>query len=286
VGIGRSPVARWPLTVTVSGAREAFSPSALVVGADRRFYVNGCAADGKTCNIILAVTTNGNITQYTTKSRDAPDGGLALGPDGNVGFTESLHIAKITPLGAVTEFAYRDHRGPSAAGDTVASGADGNVWFTRATLTPFPKAGIIKLTVSTGKMTLYPDDDYEQALWLTPVAGQLYFGMLDGNSSSEFYYIHSIAANGKFGQVLNDQEIVPGRNFISPGDGNLWWIPYQRAGQRLSLTRLSTTNGTFTHVQTRFPSGDHGPIALGPGRYLWSTIRHYFIRYGPLPTGL
>ena len=63
----------------------------------------------------------------------APNG-IALGPDGNLWFTDSatilvtLAIGRITPGGAITEFSTGLHPGSLPSG--IAAGADGNPWFT------------------------------------------------------------------------------------------------------------------------------------------------------------
>lgn len=55
--------------------------------------------------------------------------GIALGPDGNMWFTEfgASKIGRITPAGAVTEFPLA----PGAMPYDIAAGHDGNLWFTQ-----------------------------------------------------------------------------------------------------------------------------------------------------------
>jgi virginiamycin B lyase len=65
------------------------------------------------------------ITEFTTSGLVGP---VCAGPDGNVWFGElDDRIARITPAGAITEFAI-----PAAGGvpSGCTSGPDGKVWFT------------------------------------------------------------------------------------------------------------------------------------------------------------
>jgi virginiamycin B lyase len=53
-------------------------------------------------------------------------GGTTAGPDGNLWFTESTHIGRLTPQGAFSEFARPDSESNPGA---IVAGADGNLWF-------------------------------------------------------------------------------------------------------------------------------------------------------------
>src|SRR4029077_12133080 len=89
----------------VFGGTNNFFPGSIAVGGDGKFYMSGVSPAG----VIGVATTTGSFSVKNLPSGDQGyDGGLALGPDGNVWFTEVKHIGKITPSGTVTEFAYAD----------------------------------------------------------------------------------------------------------------------------------------------------------------------------------
>lgn len=78
-----------------------------------------------------------SITEFSV-----PNGGpagIALGPDGNIWFTEydASKIARITPSGTITEFSLSASSGPA----DIASGPDGNLWFTESVEAPMETSG-------------------------------------------------------------------------------------------------------------------------------------------------
>jgi virginiamycin B lyase len=112
----------------------------LAVGADNKLYVEAGS-------FIAQVTTSGTIRYFSTVTDAANLGGISKGPDGNVWFLEKTHVAKITPIGTVTEYPF-----PSAvqtASDGIAAGPDGNVWFGEG------NAIIAKIVPATGAITEY-----------------------------------------------------------------------------------------------------------------------------------
>ena len=68
------------------------------------------------------------VESYDVPTASAGLTDIVTGPDGNLWFTEQWanKIGRITPAGAVTEFALPDGTGPH----DIAAGTDGNVWFT------------------------------------------------------------------------------------------------------------------------------------------------------------
>ena len=71
---------------------------------------------------------------------------IALGPDGNMWFTELTGIARITPAGVVTEFPLGADADTSSK---IAAGPDGNLWFTQ-----FNKHRVGRITPG-GTVTLF-----------------------------------------------------------------------------------------------------------------------------------
>ena len=95
--------------MSMTGSFKEFNISAsmpgngvsMAVGADKKLYIT----DELTS--ITRVTTSGIATTIPIPSGDNTSiDGIALGPDGNVWFTEFAHIGKVTPSGVITEFPY------------------------------------------------------------------------------------------------------------------------------------------------------------------------------------
>jgi virginiamycin B lyase len=117
----------------------------MTVGADKNFYILDESPN------VVRVTEKGKASVFQIPSGDTTSiDGLALGPDGNVWFAEFDHIAKITPAGKITEFAYPSGYSSNNYGG-VTAGSDGNVWFAQST-----GNAIGRIAPSTGKITMFP----------------------------------------------------------------------------------------------------------------------------------
>jgi virginiamycin B lyase len=138
--------------ISTSGSIKEFQLSGIItgnavsmtVGADNDFYILDESSN------IVRVTANGKGQAFPIPSGDGTSiDGLALGPDGNVWFAEFNHIAKITPSGKITEFAYPSGYSTNQYGG-VTSGSDGNVWFAESS-----NNAIGRVVPSTGKITMF-----------------------------------------------------------------------------------------------------------------------------------
>ncbi len=67
--------------------------------------------------------------EYPTPTAGSGPGDIAVGPDGNMWFTETNagKIGRITPSGAITEFALPDTK---SRPEGIVTGPEGNLWFT------------------------------------------------------------------------------------------------------------------------------------------------------------
>lgn len=112
------------------------------------------------------VTATGQFTLYPLPDKGhqpVPDANghssITVGPDGNIWFTENAgnRVGKITPSGAITEYALSGLASPSV----IVRGPDGNLWFTETTsnkiarITPAGSitefsAGITPIGLATG----------------------------------------------------------------------------------------------------------------------------------------
>ena len=99
------------------------------------------------------VSTSGVLTNYIITSTYPKD--ITAGSDGNLWFTASDAIGRITPSGTVTMFTGPDINGPFA----IASGPDGALWFTNYSY-PIDAwaanyAGSVGRITTSGTVTLY-----------------------------------------------------------------------------------------------------------------------------------
>ena len=139
--------------VEESGKIKAFSLTdvlkgnavSMAVGADHKFYILDESSN------VVRVTSKGHAQSFPIPSGDSTSiDGLALGPDGNIWFTEFNHIGKITPAGKITEFSYPSGSQPNQYGG-VSAGSDGNVWFAQSS-----GNAIGRIIPSTGKIKMFP----------------------------------------------------------------------------------------------------------------------------------
>lgn len=90
---------------------------------------------------------------------------IAAGPDGNMWFTESLGIGRVTPAGVITEFSAAISA-DSGLFEGIAAGPDGNLWFTERVASSSrrwpsphhsaPATGARLLRTSGGRATFAP----------------------------------------------------------------------------------------------------------------------------------
>jgi virginiamycin B lyase len=134
-------------------------PGAITTGPDGNLWVTG-PDDSQ----IFRVTTSDVATAFAV-----PGGvgrGITSGADGNIWFTGTTFIGRITPKGAITEFALPTKDSNPGA---ITAGPDGNLYFAGSS----PGAGIGRITTNgviteiavpaSGGITSGPDGN----LWLT-----------------------------------------------------------------------------------------------------------------------
>jgi virginiamycin B lyase len=145
--------------------------------------------------------------------------GIAVGPDGNIWFTESSsdQIGRMTPAGVITEFQVPTPVPPDSSGtpgigpNEIAAGPDGNLWFTE---TSSNKIGRISLSGKISEYALPAGSSNPYAI-TTGSDGNLWFTE-SGNQ------IGSISPSGK----ISEYALPKGRSAegITAGpDGNLWF---------------------------------------------------------------
>ena len=180
---------------------------------------------------------------------------IALGPDGNLWFTELTgpNIGRITTAGTITEFPVPSNSSFLQTGGMVA-GPDGNMWFTDTgnnSIGQITMAGVITEfaipTANTGTrfITLGPDGN----LWFT-----------ENNTDK----VGRITTSG----TITEYSISTGSGvqFITSGpDGNLWFTE-----QSIDKVGRITPTGTFTEFAMASGSQPWGIVA-GPDGNMWIT---------------
>jgi streptogramin lyase len=176
---------------------------------DSRRYVLGEGRVGR-------ITTGGDTVEFPVPGGRQP-GVIAVGPDGNLWFTEErgVRIGRITPGGSLTEFPLRPGHQPAS----IATGPDGNLWFTEK------DADRIGRITPSGAITEFP---------LSGPSGrpdQIVLGP-DGNLWFTFEAANKVGRITPLGEV--DQFPVPtstGTEAIMAGpDGNIWFTSQDRLG--------------------------------------------------------
>src|SRR5262249_22884463 len=71
------------------------------------------------------------IVEYPLPKNRSLPWAIAVGPDGNIWFTEAVgnRIGRITPAGVITEFPIPTG---SSVSEDITAGPDGNLWFTES----------------------------------------------------------------------------------------------------------------------------------------------------------
>jgi len=218
----------------------------------------------------------GIFHEYTLPPSQFVPRNITMGPDGNLWFTEGGRIARITPLGKISEFKLS---APTSA-QSIATGPDGNLWFTdqskigRMTLTgkvsefslpihQFPAgSNPIKAPAGSGPnqalaITAGPDGN----LWFTEIGP-------DEVGSS----IGRITTSGKITEFPLPSTHIFLSSITAGPDGNLWFTGIG-TNNGLSMIGMITPQGKireFTFLHSIF-----GSITRGPDGNLWFTAFQY-----------
>jgi streptogramin lyase/uncharacterized protein YkwD len=196
-----------------------------------------------------------NFSEFSIATANSAPSGITVGPDGNLWFTEygGNKVAKITPAGAITEFAVNGN--PFG----ITAGPDGNLWFTE---TSGNKIGRITPDGSTVKefpiptstsypfgITVGPDGN----LWFTEYGGNK-IGRITPDGSTVMEFPTPTNNSGPFGITVGP-------------DGNLWFAEYD--GNKIG--RITPDGSTVMEfpipTNNSFPQG----ITAGPDGFLWFT---------------
>ncbi len=222
-----------------------------------------------------ALTSTGTITEFTIPTPLSYPLGIAAGPDGNLWFTETQKIGRITPAGVITEFPLPVlwlGSGPNK----ITAGPDGNLWFTETA-----GSGIGKITTSgviseyglpdgsanpTG-ITIGPDGYIWFAESPCPGGCNATFGSLTGEA------IGRITLSGAVSEFTTTPDPSIFNSYVlgitSGADGNLWFTE----GGNSAIGRITPAG-----VVTDFPVPDQGNqghvvgVTQGPDGNVWFVV--------------
>ena len=251
----------------------------ITVGSDGKFYMTGTNYNYTTSRYVIGVAAvAGSLVVHDIPSADyGGSGGLTLGPDHNVWFTEQKHVAKITPTGTITEYSYPSGATSNSYGSTT-TGPDGNVWFTE-----YNNQIVAKVVPATGTITEYS----VASLGCNPTSivsapdGNLYFSCSN--------YLGQITTSGVSARFYDPFGIsyFPEGLKIGP-DSNIWFAD----GNGAYIGEFNPTNISFTEYVPPYTGGTVYDLALGPDGNFWSPesdnkINVYLLKVlGVSPTSL
>ena len=227
----------------------------MTVGADKDFYI------GDESSSIIRLTVKGTVKAFPIPSGDATSfDGMALGSDGNVWFAEFSHIAKITPSGKITEFAYPPGYSTNQYGG-VTTGSDGNVWFAESS-----NNAIGRVVPSTGKITMFPIPvssctpaavalGNDKNVWFVCLSSEPLLGNITPKGK-----VATFAIGGAFSSNETEQFCARGP------DGEPWCA----SGNDGTVFRINTTSHTVTTFTPPLGSGARpDAVAAGSDGNLW-----------------
>ena len=246
----------------IAGATSSnYTPVAADVGKTLVAKVTASGpAGGAPAEAASAVTAKvqgiGQTSEFLLPAGSEPTG-IALGPDGNLWFSEygTSKIGKITTLGTVTEYSLPSGSKPS----DITPGPDGKLWFIESGTT---KIG--KITTS-GTVTEYP-----------LASGAKINGIAAGPDGKIWFTNCASSSNQSIGKITTSGAVteypLSGSSCVSriaPGpDGNLWFTQ----GVAESRVGKITTSGAIT-LYSLPASSNPGAITEGPDEKMWFTIR-------------
>ncbi len=192
------------------------------------------------------------LAEFSIPTPNAAPGGIALGSDGNMWFTERAadQIGRVTPDGVVSEFPLGGgSHGPTA----IAAGPDGALWFTQSA------SGAIGRITTDGEVTEFHVGSASTDIVLGP-DGNLWFS----EDSSAIGRITPAGAVTHF-PVPALGELV-GHTGITVGpDGNIWFSAPTYVG------RLGLDGGLLSTFPIANKYFFPGGIASGPDGAVWLT---------------
>ncbi len=231
-----------------------------------------------------------DIVEFSLPGTAAKPAGLALGPDGNIWFTDSanLKVGRMTPTGSVVEYSVSDPP------DTITAGPDGNLWFTEH---GHPSGGIDQIgKMDTTGSHLDEFDVSADALSTDPGNTLGGGGMIITGPDQNLWFTESVP--GKIARMTTAgvRTAYQVRAFYPQGlavgpDRNIWYALVDGS----AIGWLTATGTNNTEVSLPNTADDPLYLALAADNTFWLTestsnvVTHYVPATGkitqyPIPT--
>ena len=209
----------------------------------------------QTCSQAANPKHTGAVSEYCVPGNNRNYGAMTVGPDGNLWFTDSGKIARITPQGVITEFAVPSP--PTAIPlPGIARGPDGNLWYiagaTLGRITPQGRA--------IGAVTMPPGVWYITGLTTAP-DGTLWVGLSNKSETDQLTYeIAKVTASGEVTAFALPGPVAPTGGLVAGADGNLWVAamdkPIGRITRTGQLTEFAVATDQGLNQLTSGPDGN------------------------------
>jgi virginiamycin B lyase len=210
-------------------------PGALTFGPNSEFWITEQPAFGTSAAPdVLQISATSGGTAFPLPDHAVSARGITTGPDGNLWFAENdiacgdnsgalcsganARIARLTPSGALTEFAVPTAN--SFLGEIV-TGPDGNLWFTESQgrTGDFPSGGIVARITPQGNVVEFP----------LPTIGSVPVGIANGADGNLWFTENNANQIGRITPAGTVTEyILPSANsgplgIAAGSDGNIWF---------------------------------------------------------------
>jgi len=205
-------------------------------------------------NRIGLITPEGNVSEFPVSR---PPIAIVSGRDGNLWFTSTGFVSKMTPEGVVTDFQV-NRLSSEGYPSSIALGPDGRLWFTDW---DSDEGGHIGQVTVSGKVTYgaIPDGIVEPTTITTGPDGNLWF------TESLTNKIGRITPSG----IVTEFAVSGSPRGIARGyDGNLWFT--ESTGNRIGRI---TTRGEVTDFPIPTANAEPWGIAAGLDGNIWFTER-------------
>ena len=224
-------------------------PDAITAGADGNLWFTEISS-----HKIARITAAGVVTEFAVPQATSGLGGIAAGPDGNIWFTYSVHVqnltfhafvGRMTTAGAITG-TFSIGTGPVLFGRSIATGPDGNLWFSKSTgnqLGRITTAGVITEFSAANSNSAHLCAGPDGNVWFTESLSDRIGQITPGGVVSDF----PIPTAGS----------VPA-GIVAGSDGNLWFTESAR-----NKIGQITTAGDATEFP--IPVVDTSPLGITAG---------------------
>jgi virginiamycin B lyase len=206
---------QFPMPEEKIGQNFTQAAGPIVSGPDGNLWFSGYRAvpdgnQGKSVATIDRMTPAGNVAQFELPGPGSFPTRLAVGPDGNVWFTEMQEdkVGRITPSGSIQTFQLPSGTRPLE----IVAGADGNLWVSEEKNDP----GALGRITPSGQYTEFPmEPEITAGALAAGPDGRLWFAAGPGA-------IDRMTPSGQVSRVQlpNSTDVV---DIVAGADGSVWY---------------------------------------------------------------